>query len=85
MAKYKVEHERDLCIGCNACASACPKYWSMEDDGKSKLKDASEQDGKEVLELTEDYDCNKEAAESCPVNCIHIIKVNDDGSEEKEI
>ena len=34
---YRVEHDRDICIGCSACASVCPKYLTMESDGKSDL------------------------------------------------
>lgn len=92
--KYKIEHDREICIGCAACASVCPNYWVMDSDGKSDIKGAErkERDGKtwEFLgnnqaPLTQDYDCNKEAADSCPVNCIHIHEVKDDGSDERII
>ena len=36
--KYKIIHDRDICIGCSACASVCPDYWEMESDGKSSIK-----------------------------------------------
>lgn len=72
MTKYKITHDRNACIGCAACASVCPKYWSMSEDGKSKLKDAKKEGDLEVLELDVDFDCNKQAEESCPVNCIKI-------------
>jgi ferredoxin len=86
--KYKIDHDRDICIGCGACASVCPKYWFMADDGKSNVKGATKtgEGEREILDnLTTDYDCNKEAADSCPVNCIHIIEKKEDGSEEKII
>ena len=36
--KYRIRHDRDICIGCQACASVCPKYWKMDDkDGKSNI------------------------------------------------
>lgn len=63
----KITHDRDVCIGCGACAAVCPDYWEMGDDGKSDLKGAK----KDALELKE-AGCNTEAAQGCPVNCIHI-------------
>jgi len=60
---YKIEHDVVGCIGCGACASICPKYWTM-DGAKSKLLKKTCDD--------KDLTCNKEAAESCPVNVIHI-------------
>ncbi len=92
VSKYKIVHDRDICIGCAACASVCPNYWSMNSDGKSDVKGATKtgNGGEEVVgsneaPLTADYDCNKEAADSCPVNCIHIHEVRDDGSDSKII
>jgi len=78
--KYKIVHNRDICIGCAACASVCPKYWKMNSDGKSDIIKATtlneiEYLGSDENPLTEDFDMNKEAEESCPVNCIHIHKV----------
>ena len=69
MATFKVIHDRDNCIGCAACSMVCPKFWSMGGDGKADLKDAKDN----VLEISdEDLDCNKEAAESCPVSVIRV-------------
>ena len=86
--KYKIVHDRDTCIGCAACASVCPNYWSMADDGKSDVKGGVKtgNGGEEVVEnLTEEFDSNVEAAESCPVNCIHVLETKEDGTEEKII
>jgi len=58
---YKIIHEREKCIGCGACVSACDN-WEMGDDGKSKPKK------KEVEEIG----CNQDAADNCPVQCIKI-------------
>ncbi|MDA3855267.1 MAG: ferredoxin [Candidatus Woesearchaeota archaeon] len=84
---YKIVHDRDACIGCAACASVAPSYWSMNSDGKSDLA-GSEKSGNGNEEIRKfddgtDFDLNKEGAESCPVNCIHIIEFKEDGSENK--
>lgn len=57
----KIKVDRDTCIGCGACASICPASFEMV-DGKAKEKKA------EVKKIT----CEKEAADSCPVNAISI-------------
>ena len=73
--KYRVEHNRPECIGCGACAAVAPDYWEMNDDGKSDIKKAkNREDGWQEREIKEEeFQHNKEAAESCPVNVIHII------------
>ena len=90
--KYKIVHDRDICIGCSACASVCPKYWVMDSDGKSDIVGAIKSgNGEEELlgsnlePLVEDYDSNLDAAESCPVNCIHLFEVKDENLDEKII
>jgi len=78
MANWKIDHDRPGCIGCGACAAVNPDFWTMSPaDGKSDLVgSASTKEGEEVvreqLEMDE-LNGNKEAAESCPVNVIHII------------
>lgn len=64
MAKFKIEQEREDCIGCGACVSMCPDNWEMKDDGKTTPK---------KTELDE-VGCNQEAADVCPVQCIKIVK-----------
>ena len=74
MAKWKIDHDRPNCIGCAACAAVAPEFWEMKEDGKSSVINAQTDDrGWEVLEIEEkDVEKNKEAAESCPVNVIHL-------------
>ena len=74
--KYKLEHDRPNCIGCAACAAVAPKFWTMHEDGKSDIVGCkNREDGWEELDIEEkDFISNKEAAESCPVNVIHIVK-----------
>jgi ferredoxin len=87
--KYRIVHDRDICIGCAACPSVAPDYWEMEEDGKSSIighvKTGNGEEeilGTQEKPLTEDFEENMEAGEVCPVNCIHLKEVKDDGSEE---
>lgn len=72
MAGLKIVHDRANCIGCGACAAVCDKFWEMASDGKSKLKGSKPKGDKSELEVS-DLGCNKDAADACPVNVIHII------------
>lgn len=68
---YKIVHEREKCIGCGACVSACPYFWTMGADKKSTLKGAEGKEGIFILEV-EEAGCNKAAEASCPVGIIHV-------------
>ena len=75
----KVEHDRDTCIGCGACVAIHPDGWEMKDDGKASIVGGKERaDNWEEKEIHDDYQEHKEAAESCPVECIHLT--DDDGN-----
>ena len=68
MARYKITLDREGCIGCGACTSVAPDFFEMGDDGKSQLK------GKKKDELDLDnYDNILDAANTCPVNVIHVF------------
>jgi len=78
----KIILEREKCIGCGSCVALAPKFFELADDGKSHLKNSRLPDGQakndpktgnEELE-TEKLDSAQEAADACPVQCIHIIK-----------
>ncbi len=72
MAKLLVEHDRPVCIACGACAAVDPVHWEMSTvDGKSDLKQAKHEGEKQFLEV-DALEGNKEAADVCPVNCIHL-------------
>lgn len=75
MAEFLIDHNHPECIGCGACAAILPDFWVMEGD-KAHLEGSSKVGEHENLELAteDDFNKNKEAAESCPVNCIHILK-----------
>ena len=58
---YKIEVDENKCIGCGACESVCPSTFKLE-GAKSKV----------LKEKVEELTCEKEAAESCPVDAILI-------------
>ena len=90
MKKYRVVFDKKACIGAAACAAVAPEYWEMKEDGKAELVGSTvDKDGNEVLVLSHDklgeklqsaLELNKEAAEVCPVQVIHIY---DDETGEK--
>ena len=60
----KVTIDRDLCTGCELCATTCPEVFEMADDGLAKAKAEVVPAGAE--------DAAKEAATNCPVECIKV-------------
>lgn len=80
--KKEIQHDRPNCIGCAACAAVNPKDWVMNSDGKSDLVKSEDFNGnwqrREISE--EEFKDNMDAAESCPVNVIHIIEKETDNS-----
>ena len=73
--KYQILHDRPNCIGCAACAAVAPDFWTMSEDGKSDIVGCKKRDDEyEELDIEEkNFRENKEAADSCPVNVIHIV------------
>lgn len=69
----KIIIEREKCIGCGSCSALCPKYFEIIDDGKSYLKNGKRdpKTGNDELEIDK-LECATAAADSCPVQCIHI-------------
>jgi ferredoxin len=69
----KIILERFKCIGCGSCCNVCGEFFEMSEDGKSHLKE-SKLDTKKNIEEREinEVGCVKEAAERCPMGCIHI-------------
>jgi|TARA_Y100000310_G_scaffold195746_1_gene195780 ferredoxin len=76
MAKYKIVHDREGCIGCGSCPILNPKNWKInEKDGKADLINSKQEDEDFILGIKEDeLDEVMEAAKSCPVNVIHVYK-----------
>jgi len=75
MTDATIKHDRPNCIGCGACAAIAPDFWYMGEDGKSDVKDAKTlENGWEEREIeSKDFDLNKQAADACPVNVIHLV------------
>ncbi len=77
--KFTIDHDRPTCIGCAACEAIAPEFWVMSEDGKSDVKGSQvikegDEIKQELLEIEEkDFTLNKDAADACPVNCIHIL------------
>ena len=58
---FKISINKEDCIGCGACVAVCPENWEIN-DGKASPKNES----------VEEVGCNKDAADSCPMNCISV-------------
>jgi len=64
----KVTINKSMCIGCGVCASMCPDGFEMKDDDSGMPKaSVKTPDADEISTI-------KDAAEICPVACIHITE-----------
>ena len=80
MAKYKIELDRDVCIGTFSCTAAAEDFWLEGDDGMVNLTNAvyNEETEKWELVIDEKYlEQNREAEGGCPVDAIKITKIAD--------
>ena len=41
MAKYKIEFDRETCIGALSCYAAAPRFWPRSEDGKVDLTEST--------------------------------------------
>ncbi len=67
MAKYTVEVDPKLCIGCGACTVACDNFVMNGDKAKANNSTIEQAD----------FKANKEAEEGCPVSAIIIKKIEE--------
>lgn len=63
MAKYKIEIDRDLCIGDGACCGEAPNTLEMDDENIAIVTDPEAHSAEEILQ----------AAQVCPVDAIKLI------------
>ena len=78
-----IKVNKELCLGCGACASLCPDVFKMNDAGKSEvISSASASSAAKAIEdkeasadKEENIACAKNAAESCPVQAIEVHPV----------
>lgn len=79
MAKYKVYIEpRENCISDMVCVSICPDVFEMNpDDNKSQITPAYRQGGNIAVGIIPEdlYQCAADAANACPVQIIHVEKI----------
>ncbi len=68
MAKYKIEVDRDLCIGDGACVGEAPNTLEMDDDNIAIVTNDDGHTPEEILQ----------AAQVCPVDAI-ILTDNESG------
>jgi ferredoxin len=62
MAKYKIDIDRELCIGDGACCGEAPNTFEMDGDNIAKVTNADGHTPEEVLQ----------AAQVCPVDAIKL-------------
>jgi ferredoxin len=73
MASFKVELIKEECTACESCVETCPDSFEMGEDDLAHIKGSTEAGGNDELEI-EALGCIKDAAEVCPVNCIHVYE-----------
>ena len=77
MEKYVIELDREGCIGAASCTLASKIYKINNDDQKVDITDAQKNDDNttQTIEINADeLDQHVEAAQSCPMNVLHIRK-----------
>lgn len=75
--KYLVVVERDKCTSCGTCEDMCPELFELDNESLAHIKGSKRVGNNDELQL-ENEECSLDAAESCPVMCIHVFE---DGEE----
>lgn len=64
MATFKIEIDRDTCIGDQLCCNDAPNTFAMDDEDKAKVINPEGDSVETILQ----------AAKNCPVDCIHVTE-----------
>lgn len=73
--KTGIIHDKEQCIGCSACAAIDPKNWQIDQEGKASLSKSRKVEGhEERIVADKELESFRAVAESCPANCIHLVK-----------
>jgi len=80
VVKYRVEVDKESCIGCGVCSSLLPDVFELGDDGKSRIVEkyrVSDDESKSVGEVGEEKyaDTLNQVVDSCPTQAIKVTKV----------
>jgi len=59
----KISVDKKKCIGCGACVALCPKAFKMAENKAAAIKPE-----------TDKVTCEKDAADSCPVQAITVTE-----------
>ena len=87
MTKYKIEFDREVCIGALACTAVAEHFWPRSEDGKVDLTGATYNEQTKKWELIiddKDFQINRDAADSCPVEAIKVIKLEESEAVNRE-
>lgn len=64
LKQYRITVDREGCLADAICTAMCGENWFMDTDGRASFRN-------ETIEESE-YECNMEAAKSCPTGIIKI-------------
>ncbi len=70
---FKLVVERDKCTSCGSCVDLCPELFELDESGISHIIGSERFEKMDELEMEEEK-CGVDAAESCPVMCIHLYE-----------
>ena len=79
MSKYKVELQKDTCIGSFTCTMDVPDFWKEGEDGFAMLQGSSynaETGNWELIIEESDLADNQRVEDGCPVEAIKISKLD---------